>query len=300
MNGVYGTVKPARIKPSDVDIFYSYSPSRSTDDLNYSNFKKLDSTYLLSTYADSGATNSGDLTIDGLYNLRLPLDKFSEKGIYTIYIKPKEIHLKILDVSVLAAYPDVKGIVLAKPQDPKLEDESIWSNGNLVGYRVEYYENDIKQDYYRIITSNNRCEPTLQNVTDSTQKFTRYRFTDNSINELMFCTLTPSSANNFKPNLEPYIGTSDQSICLVNTKFNPIVLEVEMVDHDIETLSYMLEGDQLRNLDKGLLTYFNENRELYKQFETFELKDALGNPLYHVKQERENIEFSEDIKAITE
>ena len=150
---------------------------------------------MLSTYTDSESTDSTDLTIDGLYNLRLPLDEFSEKGIYTIYIKPKEIHLKILDVSVLAAYPDVKGLILAKPND--LEDESIWTNGNLVGYRVEYFDNGEKTDYYRIITSNNLCEPTLQNVTDSMQKFTRYRFTDNSTNKTMFCTVTPSSANNF-------------------------------------------------------------------------------------------------------
>lgn len=298
MNGVYGTVKPARIKASDVDIFYAYSPSRATDDIDYSTFKRLDSSYLLSTYTDSESTESTDLTIDGLYKLRLPLDEFSDKGIYTIYIKPKEIHLKILDVSVLAAYPDVKGLILAKPTD--LEDESIWTNGNLVGYRVEYFDGGEKTDYYRIITSNNLCEPTLQNVTDSTQKFTRYRFTDNSTNQIMFCTVTPSSANNFKPNTQPFIGKTDQSICLVNTKFNPIVLEVEMVDHDIETLTYMLEGDQLRNLDHGLLTYFNENREIYQQFETFELKDTLGNPLYHVKQKKENITFSEDINSITE
>lgn len=298
MNGVYGTVKPARITPSDVDIYYSYSPTRATDDIEYSTFKRLDSEYLLSTYTDADSTESSDLTIDGLYNLRLPMDTFSQKGIYTIYIKPKEIHLTISDVSVLAAYPDVKGIVLTKPEG--LEDESIWTNGNLVGYRVEYFDENTKTDYYRIITSNNLCEVTLQNITDSTQKFTRYRFTDNSLNNLMFCTVTPSSANNFKPNTQPFIGRTGQKICLVNTKFNPVVLEIEMVDHDIETLTYMLEGDQMRNLDHGLLTYFNDNREIYQQFETFELKDTLGNPLYHIKQKKQNIDFSEDINTITE
>lgn len=297
-NGVYGTVRPAKIKPSDVDIFYSYSPSRGSDDINYSTFKRLDSDYLLSTYTDTASTDSPDLKIDGLYNLRLPLSHFSQKGIYTIYIKPKEIHLRIHDVSVLSAYPDVKGIIISKPDD--LEDQSIWVNGGLVGYRVEYFDNDEKSDMFRIITSNNTCEPTLQNVSDATQLFTRYRFTDNSQNNLMFCTVTPSSANSFKPNTLPYIGSIDQKICLVNTKFNPVVLEVEMVDHDIETLTYMLEGDQLRNLDHGLLTYFNENDEIYQQFETFELKDGLGNPKYHVKQKKENIIFSEDIKSVTE
>jgi hypothetical protein len=98
----------------------------------------------------------------------------------------------------------------------------------------------------------------------------------------------------------PYIGRATQEISLINTKFEPIMLEIEMVEHDIETISTMLEGDQLRNLDHGLLTYFNDNGEIYQQFETFELKDKLGNPLYHVKQKKNDIIFSEDINTITE
>ena len=41
-------------------------------------------------------------------------EKFNKKGFYTIYIRPKEISHTITDVSVLAAYPDVRGIVLRK------------------------------------------------------------------------------------------------------------------------------------------------------------------------------------------
>jgi hypothetical protein len=296
MNGVYGTVKPARIKASDVEIFYSHSPSRAVNNDEFSNFKQLDSNLLV---ASNASTNNGQIQIlDGLYNLRLPLSVFQEKGIYTIYIKPKEIKAQIKDVSVLAAYPDVKGIIISKPDH--LDDESLWTNGKLVGYRVEYLGDEGKYDYTRIITSNNLCEGTLQSPTNSTEKSTRYRFTDNGTEKLMFCTLTPSTSNGFKPNTLPFIGNVDQTIYLVNTKFSPIMLEIEMVDHDIETLTYMLEGDQLRNLDKGLLTYFNDEKEIYQQFETFELKDTLGNPLYHVKQKKNDITASEDIRTITE
>lgn len=291
MNGVYGTVKPAKIGPTDIDIFYSYSPNRAIDDVSFSNFKKLESSLLLNTYTDEDSTE----ILDGMYNLRLPLNVFNEKGIYTIYITPTKIKAQIKDVSVLAAYPDVKGIIIPKPDN--LGNESLWTNGKLVGYRVEYANG---LDYTRIITSNNLCEGTLQSSTNSTEKSTRYRFTDNGTEELMFCTLTPSTSNGFKPNTLPFIGSTGDTIYLVNTKFSPIMLEIEMVDHDIETLTYMLEGDQLRNLDKGLLTYFNDEKEIYQQFETFELKDSLGNPLYHVKQKKSDIIASEDINTITE
>ena len=50
MNGVYGTVKPAIIKTSDIDMFYSYSPSRSIDDMKNSKFQRLESTCLQNTY----------------------------------------------------------------------------------------------------------------------------------------------------------------------------------------------------------------------------------------------------------
>ena len=63
----------------------------------------------------------------------------------------------------------------------------------------------------------------------------------------------------------PYIGSNGQQVKLINTKFNPIMLEVELVEHDAETISTMLEGDQLRNLDAGLITTFNSNGEIYHQ-----------------------------------
>ena len=261
-NYTYGTKKPAFITSNDVDIFYSYRPNRNTNSSEFSAFKKLDSDILTSVNAEDEAGDSLGV-LPGIYNIKLPLDKFSLPGIYTIYIKPKEIQSRIVDVSTLAAYPDVRGIVISASNTIS-PDSSIFNNGGLVGYRVEYLDDtNVRMGEYRLITSSNRCEPVAQNLNDSLQKGIRYRFNDSS--NLIFCTLTPSTSMSFKTSSMPYIGTTNQSIKLINTKFNPIMLEVELVNHDIETISTMLEGDQIRNLNNGLITTFNNDGDIYHQ-----------------------------------
>ena len=42
-------------------------------------------------------------------------------------------------------------------------------------------------------------------------------------------------------------------------------MEIEMTEHDIESIATMLEGDQIRNLDKALITTFNSDGGLYNQ-----------------------------------
>lgn len=257
MNGTYGTTKPAFITSDDCDIYYSYRQTRSVDSNNFPTFKKLDR-QLLSTcqYTDGNTTN----ILPGMYNLRLPLGEFSDVGIYTIYIKPREIGGYITDVSTLSSFPNVRGVVLSSNDfDTTLPTVS---NG-LVGYRIEYYDNGERTDTYRIITSSNRCEPVAQNMNSSLQKGVRYRFNESS--NLWFCTVTPSTEMSFRANSSPFIGSAGQKILLVNTKFNPVSFEIEMVRHDIETVSTMLEGNQIRNLDAGLITTFNSNGEIYHQ-----------------------------------
>ena len=46
-----------------------------------------------------------------------------------------------------------------------------------------------------------------------------------------------------------------------------------MVEHDIETLSIMQEGNMVRNLDKGIVSYYNFNNEIYRQYEFSTIKD---------------------------
>lgn len=294
-NGTYGTKKPALVTSDDIDIFYFYRPSYSSDSPDFTEFKKVETPgdWLYPAEGEYGENSIMDLP--GMYNLRLPLDRFNEKGIYTIYIKPKEIFTKIVDAdSRLAAYSDVRGIVLNK-----YIDGINTSNGNLVGYRVEYFEEGSTTERtgeYRIITSNNRCEPLRQNMNDSSQKGIRYRFNDET-GDLVFCTVTPSTALSFKSNSAPSLGATDQWVALVNTKFNPVAIEIEMVDNDIESVTTMLEGTQLRNLDKGIITTFNKDGAIYHQADYGNIVNPNKNMHYDFKiPKTDNIDFTEEDK----
>ena len=213
---------------------------------------------------------------------------FGNLGIYTIYIKPKEIRTTILHISTLAAYPDVRGLVL---------DTNGMSNGSLVGYRIEYFnESGDREEDFRIITSNNRCEPVAQVFNDATQNGVRYRFNDAA--SLMFCTVTPSTSLSFNSNTLPNIGTVGQEIALINTKFNPLCIEGEMVENDAETVATMLNGDQIRDLEHATITTFNKNHEPFSQFSYYTSKNKLGKALYEVKVKEEATESSLDYDAI--
>ena len=248
MTGTYGTRQAANINTSeDCDIYYCYRPSRSSDSPEYTNFKRLDNGNLKASKAEDGR-------VVGMYDLKLPVKDFGKEGFYTIYIKPKEYETTIQDVSTLAAYPNIRGIILKGGDIPSP------ANNGLVGYRVEYTESD---DDDRIITSSNACEPIAQNMSDSSQKGIRYRF--NSTGNLYFCTVTPSTALSFNSSTQPYIGTTSETIRLVSTKFNPVAIEIEMTRYDVENLTTMLEGSQIRNLDAGIITTFDDNGDIYHQ-----------------------------------
>ena len=55
----------------------------------------------------------------------------------------------------------------------------------------------------------------------------------------------------------------------------------------------MIEGDQVRNRDKAIITTYNDNHEIYKQQDYYTVKDSLGNALYDVKRNREYIDGEE-------
>ena len=284
-SGVFGSVRPARLTPSrDVDIYYKYAPSAGETAEDFNGYKTLDASECLvpATRHDDEST-----TVEGMYTLRLPLDEFNRKGIYTVYVMPKECPTTIVDVSVLAAYPDIKGVVLntASGELAGLDD-------NLTGYRIEFSDGTT-----RLIKSCNKCEPVVVNTGDGYPKSTRYNLTDNS-SDYVFCTVTPSSAPSFKPNSAPYIGEPGVEVKLYNTFFSPKVFEIEMVTHDFDTMSYMLEGDQANDRDNGIITTYNDNHEIYIQQQYEVLKDELGRPLYNIKTKRNTIDTSQDYNNI--
>ena len=294
-SGVYGTNVPSIVDSSMVDIFYSYHETRNSDSTENAVFQKLPSTILSDViYEGDGST---DNVIEGLYNLKLPLENFSQKGFYTVYIKPKEMLATIADVSSLSAYPNVRGLVI---DTTTITDNSfrnkLLANNALVGYRIIYLDdNGNREQYFRLITSNNKCEPIIQSSNNSSDKSYTYRYNESST--LTFITLTPSIAPSFKSSANPYIGKPTQRILIVNTEFEPIMLDIEMVDHDADTISTMLEGSQLRDLDNGLVTTFNDNNGIYHQSEHFTLKNKeTGTPVYEVKQNKINsIDYSQTL-----
>ena len=295
-SGVYGITVPSNIDSSMVDIFYSYHETRNSDNTKNAVFTKLPSSILTNALYE-GEGHSTDNVLEGMYSLKLPLEYFNRKGFYTVYIKPKEVSAVITDISTLTAYPSVKGIVLdSNSVDDSAMKSRILTNNGLVGWRIIYIsDNGDRQDYYRLITSNNKCEPIVMASSSSTDKSYTYRYNESST--LSFVTVTPSTAPSFKANAMPYIGKPTQKILLVNTAFEPIMLDIEMVDHDADTISTMLEGSQLRDLESGLVTTFNGDNEIYNQAEHFTLKDGSnGQPIYEVKQNKtNNIDYSQTL-----
>lgn len=284
-SGVFGTVRPANITPSrDVEILYYYTPSRGETSNSFNGYKKLNAGECLVAANEQDDEHS---VINGLFKLRLPVDIFNTKGVYTIYIRPKECVTKIVDVSVLAAYPDVKGIVL------NTKDSGLSGIGtNLIGYRIEFNDGTT-----RLIKSCNRCEPVIVNTGDGYPKSTRYNLTDGS-SDYVFCTVSPSSSPTFRPNARPYIGEPGVEIKVINTFFTPQLYTIEMVTHDMDTLSYMLEGDQTNDRDNAIITTYNDKNEIYHQADYYVLKDKLGKPLYNVRKKRKNIDVNQNYDNI--
>lgn len=302
--GTMGIVRAADITPDDVEIFYHFTPSR--DSIGDTTLKKLEPSDVLLKVDNPNKTQSnvtGFEIFGGMYTLKLPTTTFGVKGFYTIIIKPIEIRTKIVEVGVLSAFPDIKGLLFDTSSIPT-KFLSKFENNGLVGYRIEYLNTNTTSadakvnNFFRIITSNNKAEPVSQNLTNSNQKAIRYRFNDNST--LTFCTVSPSSAPNVKPNALPYIGQPNQQVIITNTFFNPIMLEIEMVQHDVETLAMALLGNQTKSLEDGIYTIYNFNNDIYKQYNLYEIKDKFtGQPLFEVREQRTSIDFSKTFTTIT-
>jgi hypothetical protein len=296
--GSYGTIRPADVSPEDVDVILHYTESR--DDTTNFVLTKLNSSEVLRPYFNNNDTGGNiNEILGGLYNLVLPADRFNQLGIYTIYIRPAEIRTIITDCGVLAALPNVRGLIIDL-SNVSVENRNKFVNQGLVGFRVEYLNNDGTKipNFFRIITSSFFCEPIVQNLTNTSQKAIRYRYSQNNTN-LIFCTLSPSSAPTNKPSAIPYIGQPNQNIIISNTFFNPITLDVEIVEHDISTLAHALYGNQTKSMDDGIYTIYDSNNNIYKQYNLFEIRDNFNELLYEVRQDRlDNIDFSKNFSTI--
>lgn len=298
--GSYGTIRPADVSPEDVEIILNYTPSR--DETDQFVLTKLDSQTVLRPYFANTETggNAGVEVLGGLYNLTLPAENFNALGIYTLYIRPAEIRTSITDCGVLNALPNVKGIVIDLANVPSQFLNKFVPQG-LIGFRIEYLNPDGSKipNFFRIITSSFFCEPVVTNEVNTTQKNIRYRYVDGDSN-LLFCTVSPSSSPTNKPNATPFIGQPGQNIIITNTYFNPVTVEVEMVEYDISSLAIALYGNQTKSIDDGIYTIYDAQNNIYRQYNLYEIRDQFNALLYEVRQSRgNNIDFSKNFTNIT-
>jgi len=292
--GVYGIVRPSDVNISDISVYYNYTPSRDVvNNIIYplNSLEVLSYNYLPDTEQISGNEN----LLEGLYNLRLPASTFNQLGIYTIYIKPTTYTTVIIDCSVLSSLPSIKGIVL----DINTLPTNLRVNNALQGYRVEYINTNGSKlrNTVRYVATSNKVVPVSENVGNTSQKAIRYRFDD--AGSLLFLQLTPSSSSDVKPNVLPFIGNPGQTILLSNTFFSPLVIEIDMVQNTIDTLSNILAGNQVKDVQNGILTYYDENNVITNQFNLFEIKDNVTDvPLYEVKEKRTNIDETQNFNDV--
>jgi hypothetical protein len=303
----YGIIRPADVSPEDVEILYHYTSSRTTTapiTLTRLNAEDILTPVYHNANTVDDSNVQGNEILGGLYNLKLTSERFSELGVYTLHLRPKQIRTSITDCGVLASLPSVRGLVIDLNNVPAAYRNRFTPQG-LVGYRIEYINtNGTFQkipNFYRVVTSSFYCQPIVSNLSNSTDKAIRYQYTDQTSN-LVFLTITPSSSPSSRPNVVPFIGQPGQNIILTNTFFNPTTLEIEMVEHDASTLAHALYGNQTKAITPGIYTIYdnNNNNAIYKQYNLFEVKDEFNETLYEVREEREIIDESLDFDNITE
>lgn len=279
--GVFGSKKLADITKNDVDILYSYSPTKEEvgnlvlkplfDNLSPSDFQKL-----------FGA--------DGVYRMRLPAAVFKDLGNYTVLVKPKTFETQILDcsfvVSSVANQVEVsrRGIVI-----PNLK---INGGSNLVGYQIEYFDSNGQKirNFFKIVTSTDLVSPSTNTNTSNPGSKT---YTLDPNGSFLFLTVTPDEGGSISSSQGTNIGQQGQTISISNTFFDPVLLEVEMVDQNIKTLSYGIFGDSQRNLETGVYTIFDENGKIYKQYTLGTAKTLTNNGSIEFRQKKENINLNQ-------
>lgn len=279
--GIFGSKKLADISFDDVDILYAYSSSR--EEIGDIQMKPLFNNITSVDFKKF-------IGADGLYKLRLPAAIFKDLGFYSILIKPKSFETTIMDCSYVvtndnnAIQISKKGIVIPTLQFLK--------TSSLVGYQIEYFDsNDVKiRNLSRIITSSDivNISPNNNSVTQGSVTYVL----DPGGNNL-FITVSPDEGSLISKNQKVDIGTKGQKILLTNTYFDPFYIEVEMVEHTINTLAIGIYGNSTRDLETGVLTYFDTNNNIYRQYNLYTQKKVFTNGNIDVKEEREIINFSQ-------
>jgi len=287
--GIYGTKRLADVDFNDVDILYAYSQSREqvTDNQLSPLFSNVTSSEFMKMF---GA--------DGAFKLRLPASIFNQLGFYVVLVKPKSYEVEIVDCSYVVRETDEdiqvskKGIVI-----PKLQFQG---TGSLIGYQLEYFDdNNIKvKNFHRIITGSDLVSSAPNSNQSNPSSSQSYVLDDNGA--FLFLTLTPDEISLISDVKQADLGKAGQQIIISNTFFDPIMLEIEMVDQTIKTLSYGIFGNSTRDLETGIYSIFDENGSLYKQYNLLTRKKLFSRGEVDIKEERSTINFNQDFDQFSQ
>lgn len=286
--GFYGNRKLADVDFNDLDIFYSYAINRET----------VGDTQMIPLF--NSVTNNEFrkmLGVDGSYKLRLPASVFNKLGFYLVLIRPKAFETTIQDCSYVVTNDanevqiSKKGIVI-----PKLQFQG---TGSLIGYQIEYFnENGVKiKNLHRIVTSSDLVSIS-PNSSNSNPSSVSYVLDANGSN--LFLTLTPDENSLITKDQKPDLGKAGQKITISNTFFDPVMIEVEMVDQTVKTLSYGIFGNAVRDTGSGVFSIFDNNNNLYKQYNLMTRKSQFNQAILDIKEERSNINLNENFNNISQ
>ena len=297
--GRYGNKALSSVAATDIEIWYTYSPDRETAPTYQ--LSSLPSSYINEFFQPQNASE----VFTGLYNLTLPAGIFNQVGIYNIIIRPKQIRTTIQDCGTLSAVNE-RGLVLSlngalDNQGNTVDLSSLISS--LTGYKIEYLNNNngqqsLQRNFFTIITSANAAEVVSSNLSTTTQKATTYRFNDSG--QLIFLTVSPSTnINSIGVAGKTFIGEPNQPIILSNTNFDPLCIELELTNYDIDMIGQGIFGTKTLNNDTGRVTYFDEQGNITSQSTVFSIMDEIsGRPLWEVIQQDTQIDTSENLSNI--
>jgi len=286
--GIFGTKTLSSVGVDEVDVLYAFSASR--EELGDVAFQPL-----FSNITDADLKKL--LGADGIYKLRLPAEKFNQIGFYSILIKPKTIETVIQDCSYVVSSDDnsikisKKGIVIPSAQFQKA--------GSIVGYQIEYFDkNDVKiKNLHRIVTSSELVSISTNNNTIN-QGANAYTLDPGGTN--LFLTLTPDEPSIISSNATVDIGQKGQKILMSNTFFDPVCMEVEMTDMTIKTLGFGIFGNSTRDLETSILSYFDDQNRIYRQYNLYTTKKKFGEGNIDIREQRSIINLNQDFASVSQ
>ena len=71
-----------------------------------------------------------------------------------------------------------------------------------------------------------------------------------------------------------------------------------MVEHDSSTLAHALYGNQSKAIGSGIYSIYDNNNNIYKQYNLYEVKDDFNETLFEIREEKSEIDETLTIENI--